>query len=74
VWGIDAYRDVIGSGRCRVIAMSVFASGAIPPAEAIDWVCNLQGLHSVVFGASSPANICQTRQLIEQGWELRSNP
>jgi hypothetical protein len=72
--GINAYRDVIASGRCRVIAMSVFASGAIPPAEAIDWVCNLQGLHSVVFGASSPANIYQTRQLIEQGWELRSNP
>ncbi len=34
------------SGRCaerefRAIAMSVFASGAIPPAEAIEWVCAL---------------------------------
>jgi hypothetical protein len=70
--GINAYREVIGSKRCRVIAMSVFASGAIPPAEAIDWICDLQGLHSVVFGASSPANIRQTLQLIEQGWHLRS--
>ena len=72
--GIGAYCKVIGSKRCRVIAMSAFASGAIPPAEAIDWVCNLQGLHSVVFGASSPANIRQTLQLIEQRWKLRSAP
>ena len=66
--GIDAYRELIRSGRCRAIAMSVFASGAIPPTEAIEWVCSLQGLHSIVFGASSPRNIRQTKELIEQAW------
>jgi len=66
--GIEAYREVIASGRCRPIAMSVFASGAIPPAEAIEWVCGLKGLRSIVFGASSRANILQTKQLIEQRW------
>jgi hypothetical protein len=66
--GLDAYREVIGSGRCRPIAMSVFASGAIRPEEAIEWVCGLKGLQSIVFGASSRANIVQTRQLIERHW------
>jgi hypothetical protein len=66
--GIGAYREVLASGRCRAIAMSVFASGAIPPAEAIEWVCSLSGVQSIVFGASSAANIRQTKELIEQAW------
>lgn len=66
--GVDAYRDVIASGRCRSIAMSVFASGAIPPREAIEWVCDLKGLHSIVFGASSAGNIRQTTELIRKAW------
>jgi hypothetical protein len=66
--GIEAYREVIASGRCRPIAMSVLASGAIPPREAIEWACRLDGLQSIVFGASSRANILQTKQLIEQKW------
>jgi len=70
--GIDAYRDLIGSGRCRAIAMSVFASGAIPPQEAIDWVCNLNGLQSIVFGASSAGNIRQSKELIDRAWGLSS--
>jgi phosphoribosylformimino-5-aminoimidazole carboxamide ribonucleotide (ProFAR) isomerase len=72
--GIDAYRELIRSGRCRAIAMSVFASGAIPPGEAIEWVCSLQGLHSIVFGASSQRNIRQTKELIEQAWGRGSVP
>jgi hypothetical protein len=66
--GVDAYRDLLRSRRCRAIAMSVFASGAIPPREAIDWVCGLEGLHSIVFGASSPGNIRQTKELIDRAW------
>lgn len=66
--GIEAYTDVLKSGRCRPIAMSVLASGAIPPREAIEWVCGLEGLRSIVFGASSRENIRQTKQLIEQAW------
>ena len=66
--GIDAYRAVIRSGRSRTIAMSIFASGAIPPREAIEWVCGLEGLDSVVFGASSASNIRQSKELIEQSF------
>jgi hypothetical protein len=68
--GVDAYREALASGRCRAVAMSVFASGAIPPAEAIEWVCGLKGVQSIVFGASSAGNIRQTRELIEKAWGL----
>ncbi len=68
--GVDAYRDLVRSGRCRPIAMSVFASGAIPPREAIEWVCGLEGLQAIVFGASSAGNIRQSKELIEQAWGM----
>ncbi|HVO20930.1 MAG TPA: hypothetical protein VMU15_16830 [Anaeromyxobacter sp.] len=66
--GVDAYREVLRAGRCRAIAMSVFASGAIRPEEAIDWVCGLEGVHSIVFGASSAGNIRRTKELIDRAW------
>ena len=66
--GIESYVDALRSRRCRPIAMSVFASGAIAPAEAIEWVCKLDGLQSIVFGASSAVNIRHTKALIENAW------
>jgi len=72
--GVDAYRQALRTRKCRAIAMSVLASGAIPPREAIEWVCGLEGLHSIVFGASSAGNIRQTQELIERFWGPRSAP
>ncbi len=72
--GIDAYREVLRSGRCRPIAMSVLASGAISPREAIEWVCSLDGLQSIVFGASSAQNIRQTKRLIDDAWAEQVQP
>ncbi len=66
--GIDAYLEALRGRRCRPIAMSVFASGAIAPSDAIEWVCKLEGLQSIVFGASSAANIRHTKTLIENVW------
>jgi hypothetical protein len=70
--GVEEYRTVLRTRRCRPIAMSVLASGAIPVKEAIDWACKLEGLQSIVFGASSEANIRQTKDLIEQHWATPS--
>jgi hypothetical protein len=66
--GVDAYRELLRARRCRAIAMSIFASGAIPPREAIDWVCGLEGLDAVVFGASSADHVRQSKALLEQAW------
>lgn len=66
--GIPAYRELLRTRRCRAIAMSVLASGAIPPREAIEWACGLEGLSSIVFGASTPRNIRDTQDLIQHCW------
>jgi hypothetical protein len=68
--GIEAYEAVLREHRCRAIAMSVFASGAIPAAEAIEWVCSRPNVESIVFGASSRANIRNTRELVASHWSL----
>jgi hypothetical protein len=64
--GIRRYEEVIATRNFRPIAMSVLASGAIRPREAIEYVCRQKRIQSVVFGASSKANIHETKQLIEQ--------
>jgi hypothetical protein len=64
--GMSAYDELMSSGRCRLIAMSVFASGALPAREALEYVCQRPGIESIVFGASSRHNIVQTKQLIDQ--------
>jgi len=64
--GKALYEKTIRERRFRPIAMSVFASGAIPPEEALDYVCAQPKIESIVFGASSRGNILQTRDLIRQ--------
>src|SRR5919198_755210 len=54
--------------RYDAVAMSVFASGAIPADEAIEWVCNQPNVEAIVFGASSRTNIHSTRELVAQHW------
>jgi hypothetical protein len=61
-----AYEEIIAQNRCRTIAMSVFASGALPAEEALTYVCQQPGIESIVFGASSRAHIAQTRDLVER--------
>jgi len=64
--GVAAYEKMIATRRFRPVAMSVFASGAIPPREALEYVCRQANVRSIVFGASSRGNIRQTKQLIDQ--------
>jgi len=64
--GLSAYEDLMTGGDCRLIAMSVFASGALPAPEALEYVCRFTHIRSIVFGASSRSHIAQTRQLIGQ--------
>ena len=64
--GIELYESTIAARRFRPVAMSVLASGAIMPREAIGYVCGQPRIESIVFGASSRANIRQTKQLIDE--------
>jgi len=69
--GIEAYEQAIAQRRFRPVAMSVLASGAISPREAIEYVCAQPRIESIVFGASGRSNIRQTKALID---ELTSAP
>ena len=69
--GVAAYERVLRERTFRPIAMSVLASGAIPAREALEWVCALPNVESIVFGASSRANIRSTREIVEQAWAQR---
>ena len=64
--GLAAYEEAIATRRFRPVAMSVLASGAISPREAIDYVCRQEKIESIVFGASSRGNIRQTKSLIDE--------
>jgi hypothetical protein len=66
--GFEAYERVLREREFQAIAMSVFASGAIPPDEAIEWVCAQPNVRAIVFGASSRRNIRSTRDLTLQYW------
>lgn len=68
--GIEAYERALREKQFRAIAMSVFASGAIPPHAAIEWVCAQPNIQSIVFGASSRANIRSTKSLVAQYWRI----
>jgi len=69
--GVDGYREAMEKRPFRAVAMSVFASGAIAPRKAIEWVCSLPNLESIVFGASSKANIQSTVSLVDEYWPER---
>lgn len=64
--GVSLYEKAIAERRFRPVAMSVLASGAIPPREAIEYVCRQPKIESIVFGASSRGNIRQTKALIDK--------
>ncbi len=64
--GIELYEKVIATRKFRPVAMSVLASGALPPREAIEYVCGQKNIRSIVFGASSRSNILQTKKLIDE--------
>ena len=62
----QSYEIALKEKKFRPIAMSILASGAVRPTEAVDYVCGELGIQSVVFGASSRPHILETKKLIEQ--------
>lgn len=62
--GQKEVEDCLAKGTTENIAMSILASGAIKPEEAVDYIANLPNVNSVLFGASSPKNISHTNGLL----------
>ncbi len=72
--GVLAYEKAVATRRFRPVAMSVFASGAISPREAVEYVCRQDGIEALVFGASSRRNIRSTVELIGEFWPEEAVP
>ena len=62
--GRDIYEKTLKTRKFRAIAMQVLGGGAIAPKEALEYVCQLPNIESILFGASSKANIENTVETI----------
>jgi hypothetical protein len=62
--GKQVYEETLRTRKFRAIAMQVLAGGAVSPREAIEYVCGLPNIESILFGASSRNNINETVSLI----------
>jgi hypothetical protein len=60
-----SYEETIRTKPFRPMAMSILASGAVSPEEAVEYVANQKNIRSIVFGASSKPHIQETKDLIE---------
>ena len=58
--GKEVYEQTLREGQFRAVAMQVLGGGAIAPKEAIEYVCGLPNIESILFGASSRGNIENT--------------
>lgn len=66
--GIEAYQTAMRERTFRPVAMSVFASGAIAPRRALEWIHDHSNVESIVFGASSRASITSTTGIVRELW------
>lgn len=57
-------------GRFRFVAMSVMASGAVPPREALQYTSQFPEVQAVLFGASSKRNIEEFAELFRPATEV----
>jgi len=64
--GKDVYEKTLQTRKVRAIAMQVLGGGAISPKDAIEYVCKLPNIESILFGASSKGNINETANLIRR--------
>ncbi len=66
---IASYEDTLKNKKFRPMAMSILASGAVKPEDAIKYVCGQPGIQSIVFGASSKNHIVETKELIDRNFQ-----
>ncbi|MFA5423819.1 MAG: hypothetical protein WC374_08185 [Phycisphaerae bacterium] len=63
---IQSYEKTINTKQFRPMAMSILASGAVSPKEAVEYVVRQKNIKSIVFGASSGSHIEQTKKIIDE--------
>ncbi len=69
--GKEIYEHTLRTKTFRAVAMQVLGGGVINSKEAIEYVCGLPNIESILFGASSNSNIQNTVQNINQADKKR---
>jgi hypothetical protein len=64
--GKELYEHTLKTREVRAVAMQVLSGGATPVKQALEYVCGLPKIESILFGASSRGNIHETVSLIKQ--------
>ena len=64
--GKDIYETYLSNRNVRAIAMQVLSGGSSDPKKAIEYVCTLPNVTSILFGASTKSNIKETISLIRK--------
>ena len=64
-----SYEKVVAEHNFQPMAMSILASGAIKPQDAVAYIGSLHSVQSIVFGASSKQHIVETKALIEDQFQ-----
>jgi hypothetical protein len=72
--GKALYEQTLCNRKLRAIAMQIFSGGATPAKQAIEYVCSLPNIKSILFGASSRTNIQETVSLIHRYDKIYQQP
>ncbi|MHB8861486.1 MAG: hypothetical protein ACYC6N_03710 [Pirellulaceae bacterium] len=67
----EAYEKALTEASFRPMAMSILASGAVSPRDAVEYVTSFKNIRSIVFGASSISHIRQTKEMICSCWGIQ---
>jgi hypothetical protein len=68
--GKKIYEETLMNKQVRAIAMQVLSGGAASVNQAIEYVCSLPNVESILFGASTYSNIHETVSLINKYDEM----
>lgn len=63
---VASYERTLAEGGFDGVAMSFMAAGSLTPEEAAAYLGTLPNLRAVIFGASRPAHVRQSKEILER--------
>ena len=64
--GVDLYEKYAKEKEMRLIAMQVLAAGALSPKEAFEYVLQVKGIDSILFGSGIKNHILESKNMIDK--------
>lgn len=64
--GVRLYEKYASEKEMHLIAMQVLAAGALSPKEAFEYIAQVDGVDSILFGSATPGHILQSKEMIEE--------